>query len=335
MESHLENFIHGAVPYATVSGRRVAIAVSGGGDSMALLHILRRRDIEKPNVYREMGIVALTVEHGLRPESATEAKMVHDYCNKIGVEHHILKWDGAKPKNGIEQAARKARYGLMTDWCLENKVRVLVVAHQRDDNIETFFMNLARGSGIYGLSGMTELSWRKDVIFWRPLLKVPKVELEKYCADNDVPFIRDPMNDDESFTRVKIRKNRAALGLSDKRIALAIENLRRVQDIIENEVSRIHELTNGTDFATFNPIEFYADDLLGNYQEVKMRALAEMLTREDGYVPRLNAIKKAIERLESGDSKFTLAGYNIRRLGDKIRIWPEGTKFPDDRKIKK
>ena len=283
----------------------VAVAVSGGADSMALLHMMRGRDI-----------VALTVNHGLRAESEAEAEMVAEYCKKIGVIHHILKWDGAKPKTGIEEAARAARYNLMAAWCHENNINVLATAHQRDDNIETFFMNLARGSGLFGLAGMQELSTRNGVSLWRPLLNLARDDLENYCADNKVPYINDPMNDDESFTRVKIRKNRAALGLSDGRVALAIQNLARARSAIEFEVNKI--------FANI-PVEIDANLLLNQPDEIRYRALAEVIG--GNYTPRLEKIKNAFAKLDGGDCKFTIGGKNIRRVNGKIRIWTEGTKW--------
>ena len=292
---------------------RVAVAVSGGSDSMALLHMMRGRNI-----------TALTVDHGLRTESAAEAAGVAAFCKKIGVPHHILKWDGTKYKTGIEEAARIGRYDLMTKYCLENDINVLAIAHQRDDNIETFFMNLARGSGLYGLSGMKEVSQRGKITMWRPLLNVSRADLEKYCAENKVPYISDPMNDDESFTRVKIRKNRALLGLSDDRVQLAIQNLSRAREAIESEADKI--------FANI-PVEIDADLLLNGPDEIRYRRLAKIIggipacAGMTKHGPRLDKVKNAFAKLDSGDCKFTLGGNHFRRINGKIRIWTEGTKW--------
>jgi tRNA(Ile)-lysidine synthase len=289
-----------------------AVAVSGGLDSMSLLYMANLAGLP---------MIALTVDHGLRPESAAEAAYVAAACKNLGIRHKILKWTGTKPRSGLEEAARKARYELMLDWCKKNNVGVLMTAHQADDQIETFLMNLGRGSGVYGLAGIRERATRDGVIIFRPLLNVPRAELKKYCEDNGIKYCEDAMNDDEEFLRVKIRKNRHVLGLTDERLLLAIENLGRMREYVEVEALKL---------ARNIPVEFEAPMLLNAPDEVRFRALSMMLAK---YYPiRLDDIKRAFGRLDGGDCKFTLGGCNIRLLNGKIRIWKEGTKWQKEQK---
>src|SRR5574344_373927 len=133
------------------NNEKIAVGVSGGADSLAL--VLR---------FKEMGldIVALTVDHKLRLESGEEAKYVAEIMQKYGINHYILEWNGNKPKRGIEEKAREARYELISKWCEDNKVKVLAMGHHLQDQAETFLLRLQRGSGIYGLSGILPVSQR-------------------------------------------------------------------------------------------------------------------------------------------------------------------------------
>ena len=189
---------------------KMAVAVSGGVDSMCLLYWLHKVKAD---------IVCLHVNHKLRPEADTETEYVKDVCKRLNIPCHIFYWTDEKPESGLEAAAREARYKMMTDFCLENNIEYLLTAHQSDDQIETFLMNLSRGSGLYGLSGMMPESVRNGVKILRPLLEVSRDEIKKYCDDNNIKYFVDSMNSDEHYTRVKIRKNRHLLnddlGISD------------------------------------------------------------------------------------------------------------------------
>ncbi|MDR1026797.1 MAG: tRNA lysidine(34) synthetase TilS [Rickettsiales bacterium] len=288
----------------------IAAAVSGGPDSMAMLEWLRAAGAK---------IVALTIDHGLRAESAAEAAAVAAHCAKIGVPHTILKWTGAKPTTGVEEAARAARYELMTDFCRKNNIGVIATAHHQDDQIETFWMNLARGSGVYGLSGMREISERDGMIIFRPLLATPRSELRAYCDEKNIPYFMDAMNEDEKYLRVRVRKTREDLGITDDKIALAIENISRARDALETEAAALARKLHG---------EFDAAELLAAPDEIRFRALSIALG--DEYPLRLEQIKNAFAQLDTGNAKFTLAGKNIRILNNKIRIWAEGKNFNEN-----
>ena len=130
----------------------LAVAVSGGADSMALT--LLAADWAAA---RRGSIVALTVDHRLRNESRAEAKQVAAWLAARGIEHKILAWTGEKPSSDVQAAAREKRYELLEDWCRRQGILHLLVAHNLDDQAETFLLRLGRGSGLYGLSGMASV----------------------------------------------------------------------------------------------------------------------------------------------------------------------------------
>lgn len=299
------------------SNQKLAVAVSGGVDSVCLLCWLAQL---------RQDFVCLHVNHGLRANADIETEYVKDLCKKLGVGCQIFYWTGEKPVNGLEAAAREARYNLMTDYCQENGIDALLVAHHADDQIETFLMNLGRGSGLYGLSAMRTESWRNGVKIVRPLLKVYRKEIKKYCEDNNIKYFQDEMNDDPHYTRVRIRQNRHLLydklGISDDRILLAIENLARVRDALDAEVENYIVQVLVDRRAVFSD-----SFLFDQSPDVRLKFLGTLIQRIGGdeYQPRLNSLSNALNKLTS-DCKFTLGHCTVRRLGQRILIVPEGAK---------
>ncbi|MDR1360987.1 MAG: tRNA lysidine(34) synthetase TilS [Rickettsiales bacterium] len=290
-------------------GEKFALAISGGLDSMALLHWFAATGLPG---------VALTVDHGLRPESAAEAAAVGKAAAKLNIAHETLHWTGAKPDAGLEAAARKARYDLMLDYCRAHNIGILMTAHQADDQIETFLMNLARGSGVYGLGGIRAVGQRDGIIIARPLLQVPRDELKKYCDDNGIEYFNDSMNSDEKFTRVKIRKNRAALrealGISDERLLLAIDNLSRARDDLESRAAFVENRWTASEFFALST-------------ELQLKTLSRVIQSVGNlaYAPRLQSVKDLLYDMRAQTNmKRTLGHCTIRRLNDKIIIVPEG-----------
>ncbi|MDE3015767.1 MAG: tRNA lysidine(34) synthetase TilS [Pseudomonadota bacterium] len=181
----------------------LAVAVSGGADSMALLLLAH----DWANA--EGGsAVALTVDHGLRKESAEEAKQVQQWCEAWGIEQHILRIQDSGfriPDSGIQAAARDARYRLLTDWCKMHHVLHLLTAHHQDDQAETLFFRLGRGSGLDGLACMPAVSQVHGVRLLRPLLGMLKSRLKALLMEAGQPWIEDPSNQSPRYTRNRIR----------------------------------------------------------------------------------------------------------------------------------
>ena len=160
---------------------RVALAVSGGPDSLALMHLVAR--------WRSMRgarpeVTVLTVDHGLRPSSRDEALMVAELARRLGLRHAILNWAGKEQAPaGLQARARIARYDLMAAYCHANDIPALVTAHHLDDQAETFLMRLKRGSGLDGLAAIPERGSWGGIEVLRPLLDVPKARLVATLAE--------------------------------------------------------------------------------------------------------------------------------------------------------
>jgi tRNA(Ile)-lysidine synthase len=170
----------------------VAVAVSGGSDSLALL-LLACSSL--PNVE------AATVDHGLRESGAEEAKFVASVCTTLDVPHFTLKL-GPAAKGNVSAWARQARYAALADWMEERSLTQLMTAHHADDQLETMIMRLNRGAGVAGLAGVRA---KRDGII-RPLLSWRKTELETLVEDSGLKAINDPSNRDDRFDRARLRK---------------------------------------------------------------------------------------------------------------------------------
>lgn len=202
---------------------RIAVAVSGGGDSMALLHIALRAA-----AHLGWQVSAVTVDHGLRPESAAEAAGVAAYCAARGVAHATLRWQGPDPQGNLMDQARRARYRLMGDWAKAQGIAHVLLGHTADDDAEGFVMNLARSAGLDGLSGMRR-DWQEGGVFWhRPLLQLSRAGLRAYLRRNALTWVDDPSNDNPRFARVRARqaiRALAPLGITVETVTSTLSNL--------------------------------------------------------------------------------------------------------------
>ena len=194
------------------------LAVSGGADSIALLYLMHHF-IQKHAPHFSLSVA--TMDHQLRPESADEVKKVAHLCAALKVTHHAVIWEGEKPVYRLQERAREARYALLHNLCLNIGATTLMTAHHYDDQLETFFMRLLKGSGTFGLLGMKEHellshyhfihtpSFQKEsppISLVRPLLPFSKKKLIEYLAYHDISFVCDPSNENQKFTRVKWRQ---------------------------------------------------------------------------------------------------------------------------------
>jgi tRNA(Ile)-lysidine synthase len=271
-------------------GAHVAVAVSGGADSMALAVLSAAWATLKGR-----RVTALTVDHGLRPAAAAEAAQVGAWLATHGVAHQVLRWEGDKSAGGIQAAARAARYRLLTEWCRDAGADLLV-AHHRDDQSETVLMRLARGSGRAGLAAMTAVGERDGVRVLRPLLGVPKARLIATLAERGQAWIEDPSNSNPRFARTQVRA--ALRDWSDAPVALA---------------SRAHALgleRQGLDSATLALLQIAQLDAWDVCRmparpaghDVTQRALAHILCCVGGrdYAPERAALARMLAWLASG-----------------------------------
>lgn len=213
-----------------------AVAVSGGPDSMALAALLS--DYSKTH---KKNVHVITVDHGLRVEAAAEAQQVGQWVkdkNSKNITHVILNWQGDKYETGIMEAARQARYDLMAQYCRRQNIQTLFVAHHQDDQMETFFIRLAKGSGLDGLAGMSALRlFDQNLKLGRPLLDYTKQDLIDYCDDNKILYVTDPSNKNKDYLRPRLREFMSSLeeeGLSVKRISTLTKRIGRARNALEN-----------------------------------------------------------------------------------------------------
>lgn len=188
------------VPF--IQGDTIAVAVSGGMDSLALTLLLQ--EWCEANRVR---LVALTVDHRLRRESRQEADTLGSHLKSWGVSHEILTWHHTLlPVTRIQERARTARYDLLTAYCHANAISALFLAHHKDDQKETRLLRLLRGSTLQGLAGMASIRQEKEVFLMRPLLSVPKASLRNYLVKKNLTWVDDPSNNNQQYHRVRIRK---------------------------------------------------------------------------------------------------------------------------------
>ncbi len=182
----------------------LAVAVSGGADSMVTAHLADAW------ARRQGGrVTALIVDHGLRAGSADEAQHVCATLRQREIDTEVLTWTGAKPERGVQEAARSARYALLEAWCRDHAVLHLLTGHHGDDQAETIWMRLQRGSGPDGLAGMSAIREFRSARLLRPLLGVRKGQILAFAAEHGLPFIDDPSNGDPRFARSTARRTMA------------------------------------------------------------------------------------------------------------------------------
>lgn len=277
-----------------------AVAVSGGGDSLALMVLLaewaRDRHLALPLV--------LTVDHGLRAGSGRDARTVEAMAQRLGLEAMCLKWSGRKPAADLEAAARRARYRLMGTACRRHRLGALYLAHSREDQAETFLLRLARGSGLDGLVAMQALApfplpGFEDVAVVRPLLGVARAELRAFLEVRGINWAEDPMNADPRFARVRVRAAWPALeaaGLSAARIADATAHLARARAALEAVTGEFLGL-----HAHFAEDRVLLDGtaLAAAPREIGLRVLAAVLGRVSGaaYRPRFVRLDRLLDAI--------------------------------------
>lgn len=305
----------------------VAVAVSGGPDSMALL-ALAQQWAHNENV----PLTALTVDHQLRAEAKAEAAMVAAWCAAHDISHHTLVWErDAAPCGNLQAAARNARYALMGAWCVANKVEALAVAHHADDQAETLLMRLARGSGVDGLAAMAaEATWpvaqEGAPRLLRPLLGVRRAALEAFCQAHDLPVVRDPSNEDASYDRVATRQTIAALDLDVERLTrtarLMAEEKAALDWATEQALGAVAEISPHG-FICFNRTAFGSlpAALAGR---VLRRALSLLVAGD--YPPRKDALLRLQQAVCAGQG-HTLAGVGLSPDG---KLSPEHPAKPLD-----
>jgi tRNA(Ile)-lysidine synthase len=224
----------------------LAVAVSGGPDSMACAYVLY-----KWCCAHKKTLHAITVDHGLRSEAAQEAEKVakqvmgwmQDGAQQFNaiIIHEILQWTGYKPETKVMEKARQARYALIADYCKTHNIKTLFVGHHQDDQAETFLIRLAKGSGLDGLAGMEDLRNYDEGLegglkIARPFLAVRKQEMVKYCEYHKIDIVQDSSNENVNYLRPRLRGSMQILhqeGLTVDRLSSLTRRLSRAKQALE------------------------------------------------------------------------------------------------------
>jgi tRNA(Ile)-lysidine synthase len=315
-----------AALFGDLAGASVLLAVSGGPDSTALLFLAARWRKKS-----RAALTAVTVDHGLRKEARREAAAVGKLARKLNVPHRIVTWTGAKPKSGIQQAARQARYALLAAAAKKSGASHIVTAHTLDDQAETVLMRMTRGSGIGGLGGMARKSPLGDFTLARPFLDVPKSRLIATCKAARIAYADDPSNIDPKFTRARLRPLMAVLaaeGLDARRLASLARRLRRADAAIEAVVERALAQWPADEGATVIPAAAFAS----LPAEVALRVLGRAVARhasegpvelgklEALFVALLSAAQKSAGGPARAPFRRTLAGALVTQAKAELRV---------------
>jgi tRNA(Ile)-lysidine synthase len=290
----------------------LVLAVSGGPDSTALLALAARWRAARKNGPK---LIAVTVDHGLRAESDAEARAVKRLARRLGVQHRILRWRGQKPKTGLQQAARTARYRLLGSFAGSVGAHHILTAHTIDDQVETVLFRMSRGSGISGLCGMREVtplalapssgeqpapsrgarntgivrsmcaSTRRttgEALLVRPFLGIPKARLIATLQAADIPYVEDPSNRDPRFARARLRNVMPALareGLDAGRIALFARRLQRAETALEAAVDAAVARAVARGFPEAAPVVLDPATFFALPAEIAIRLLGRAVAR--------------------------------------------------------
>ena len=302
---------------------RLAVAVSGGSDSLALALLAAAWCHAAGG-----SMVALTVDHGLRVSSGEEARQVGSWLAARGIEHHILRWAEPEGGSGLQAAARAARYRLLTGWCRGHHILHLLVGHQRDDQAETLMLRLARGSGVDGLAAMTVSAPHADLQILRPLLDFSRQSLRDYLRGVGQGWIEDPSNEAEHFDRVRWRKFLGEERIDAARLALTARQLGRARQALEADCAALAAEAVSISGAGFAWLD--VSRLAAAPEEVSLRLLATLARTVGGgdFPPRLESLEKMLAALQIGlTRRRTFAGCVFVPQENRVLVHREAAKM--------
>ena len=325
----------------------IVLAVSGGPDSLALMWLAVRW---RGALARGPQLFAVTVDHGLRAESAAEARAVKRLARSLELPHRTMRWTGAKPKTGLPAAARAARYHLLAQAAWASGATHVFTAHTRDDQAETLLMRMLRGSGIAGMAAMARQSERDGVLLARPLLHVAKSQLAATLKKARIDFADDPTNRDLNFTRPRIRavmpalaaeggdaRNLARLASRLARANAAVEVLvdgaERYLALRDREIRHSGPGAKAFNAQVFNAKIFDFQTFARMPEEIRLRLLLRAIERFGHEGPaelgKVEALLSALDDMVAENPgprrpmlKRTLAGALVSLTDGRIRVGP-------------
>ena len=303
----------------------MAVAVSGGADSMALALLSHAWCRQRGGT-----VTALTVDHGLRRAARGEARQVHAWLAGHGISHQTLRWRGTKPLSGIQAAARQARYDLLATWCRRRGVLHLLVAHHGDDQAETIFLRLEKGSGPAGLAGMPTARALPGVRLLRPLLARRRTDLTMTLAAKGQPWLEDPSNQEPRFARIRARRRLAGDDGETRRLLAQAQEAGTARSKTRLALAALAARTVKLHPAGF--CHFDADYCLHREPDLLKPLLGDILRCIGGgiYRPRRVHMERLCEQIKKSDlgGGRTLAGARLLPKGRNLLICREAGRLP-------
>ncbi|WP_376876941.1 tRNA lysidine(34) synthetase TilS [Albirhodobacter sp. R86504] len=287
----------------------IGVAVSGGSDSLALLHLLH----EHHPVY------AVTVDHGLRAASAQEAKFVSDHCADLGIAHSTLRWSGPSAQGNLMDQARRARFSLIGAWARTQGVAHVALGHTADDQAETFVMRLARESGLEGLAGMRPRFQAEGVTWHRPLLGQTREHLRDYLRELGRDWIDDPSNENPKFERVRVRQalqTLAPMGVTPGSLMAVVGHLAQAEQELTRYLSALvaAHVTTPVGDVVIDRAAFR--DVFSREMQRRLINAALLWVSGADYTPRAAKLAGVLDDWETRRD-FTLHGCRIS-VGDRV-----------------
>ncbi len=296
------------------------VAISGGPDSLALAFLAKHYS----NINSVKFNYAL-VDHKLRKASSLEAKKVVKVLKKIDIKCKILVWKGKKPNSNIQKIARNNRYYLLIKECKRLKIKTILLGHQLNDLHENFFLRMLRGSGLKGLVSLGKNSEFSNINLLRPLINLPKDDLEKLALKVFDTFIKDPSNKNDDFSRVRIRKIIKEFqkeGLETKKLDLTINNLKSANNALDFSTKK--NIDENVTYFKKKQSYFLNKFFFMNPEEVILRSISTILKNLSGryYPPRGKKIKRLILLMTSQNKskKTTLGGCIFEKVHETVII---------------
>lgn len=302
-----------------LSGRTVAVGVSGGADSMALLHVLLELKYEFG-----MNIIACHVNHGIRGETADrDEKFVVEACKKLGVEVRVLRADvpgtAKKMHLGVEECGRRIRYDFFNSFADDV---IIATAHTLSDRSETLLLNITRGASVKGLCSIPAV--RGNIV--RPLIDCTRADIEKYCSDNSIAFVTDETNFEDIYSRNRIRLNvipelKKLNPSLEKAFLRLISNAEEENDFMDGfsrEILGKVRLAEGYDAGLLNK----------QHRAVRKRVIFEIINTETGIIPETVHIEQ-VDGILSGGRTEIIGSTVVEVKNGILKINPETENYPD------
>jgi len=301
---------------SSLQPNHLGLAVSGGGDSLAMLHLLAPWAKD-----RNIRLSVATVDHGLRPESAEEAVTVGQICKGLGIPHKTLKWMNWDGKGNLQDRARRARQQLLLAWAETEGIDCIALGHTSDDQAENFLLRLTRGSGVDGLSGMDPVRQINNLHWVRPMLGVRREELRRYLKARQIGWMDDPSNDDLRFDRVRARKllkELNVMGLTSAKLVETSGRMQMARDALEHFAKMSAKACTRIEAGD---VVMDSPALLRLPKETILRLLAHGISwvASAEYRPRMKALEAALgdmtqNRKRSLHGTFLIPGRNQIRI---------------------